>query len=44
MALNRVYLGVKMTGYSDTLIIVTLLAIPKGVIVSEEVCSLENDQ
>ena len=27
-----------MTGYSDTLLIMTLLAIPKGVTVSEDVC------
>ena len=28
----------RMTGYSDTPLIVTLLAAPKGVTVSEEVC------
>ena len=30
---------VKMTGYGDTLLTATLLTFPKGVTVSEEVCS-----
>ena len=36
---NWVYLTVKMTGYSDTPLIVILLDVPKGVTVSEEVCN-----
>ena len=36
--LNWVYLAVKKTGYSDTPLIVTLLAVLNGVTVSKEVC------
>ena len=39
LGLNWVYLAVKMTGYSSTPLIVTLLPIPEGVRVSEEVCT-----
>ena len=35
LGLNWVYLTVNMTGYSDTPLVVTLLAVPKSVTVNE---------